>query len=79
MTYGIRNPDPGIGQARKYSRVKLVTIMGYYFILRYVNSTVAFLRKYDIDGIDLDWEFPQPSQYQNFSRVLSVCTFSSSD
>lgn len=37
----------------------------------YVNSTVAFLRKYDIDGIDLDWEFPQPSQYQNFSRVLS--------
>ena len=44
-----------------------------------MNNTIPFLRKYDFDGLDLDWEFPgweytggDLGQRENFSLILQV-------
>lgn len=42
-------------------------------IATFVNSVVAFLRKYEFDGLDLDWEYPSsPSDKAGFARLIRV-------
>ncbi len=46
---------------------------------RFIQSVMAFLRKYDLDGLDIDWEYPgtigaghpfRPKDKQNFTSLL---------
>ncbi|XP_075535032.1 chitotriosidase-1-like [Dermacentor variabilis] len=37
---------------------------------RFINSTAWALRKADLDGLDLDWEFPSPKDAANFVHLL---------
>ena len=44
---------------------------------RYTRSLMPFLRKYDLDGLDMDWEFPgwpssKKAQRPNFTMLLQV-------
>ncbi|XP_049518747.1 chitinase-3-like protein 1 [Dermacentor silvarum] len=37
---------------------------------RFINSTAWALRTADLDGLDLDWEFPSPKDAANFVLLL---------
>lgn len=42
---------------------------------RFTKSLIPFIRKYDLDGLDIDWEFPgfppnPPTQTANFTMLL---------
>jgi chitinase len=49
---------------------------------KFAKSCVAFVRKYDFDGVDIDWEYPvsgglstnktQPADKQNFTLLLAA-------
>jgi chitinase len=49
---------------------------------KFAKSSVAFMKKYDFDGVDIDWEYPvggglstnktKPADKQNFTLVLAA-------
>lgn len=45
----------------------------------FINSLIAWLRQYNFDGVDMDWEFPAyalrggiPADYTNFALLIKV-------
>ncbi|KAG1667806.1 Chitotriosidase-1 [Nymphon striatum] len=38
----------------------------------FVNQSIELLRKYNFDGIDIDWEFPTSAQKTHFTKFLKV-------
>ncbi|KAL1447186.1 hypothetical protein MTO96_044353, partial [Rhipicephalus appendiculatus] len=36
----------------------------------FINSTAWVLHAADLDGLDVDWEFPEPSDAANFVSLL---------
>lgn len=50
----------------------------------FINSVISFLRQYEFDGLDIDWEYPAnrggpPEDQQNYSVFLEVCLVFSGD
>lgn len=44
----------------------------------FISSVVVFLRKYEFDGLDIDWEYPAnrgspPQDQQLYSVLVQVC------
>ncbi len=46
---------------------------------RFIESTIAFINKYDLDGVDIDWEYPgmrgagnpyRPEDRENFTALM---------
>ena len=51
--------------------------MNHVLLHRFTTSLIPFLRKYDLDGLDMDWEFPgwppsKSAQKPNFTMLLQV-------
>lgn len=45
----------------------------------FINSVISFLRQYEFDGLDIDWEYPAnrgglPEDKENYSVFLEVCS-----
>ncbi len=38
----------------------------------FVNSTVRFLSRWRLDGLDLDWEYPDWNERRNFTLLIQV-------
>jgi chitinase len=37
----------------------------------FVNNLVSFVRVYNLDGVDMDWEFPEADSAQNYANMMS--------
>jgi len=47
---------------------------------RFVKQSISFIRKYNFDGLDLDWEYPtqrggHPKDKENFVLLVKVFIF----
>ncbi|HET7839171.1 MAG TPA: glycosyl hydrolase family 18 protein [Rectinemataceae bacterium] len=38
----------------------------------FCDATMALVERYDLDGIDMDWEFPKPATADNFARLMTA-------
>ena len=38
----------------------------------FATNLVNFINKYDVDGIDMDWEWPSTSEVSNFTRLMKA-------
>lgn len=48
----------------------------------FINSLIGWLRQYNFDGVDMDWEFPAyasrggvPADYTNFALLIKVLIY----
>lgn len=39
---------------------------------KFIKNTITLLRKYNFDGLDLDWEFPEAQDKTGFSKLVRV-------
>ena len=42
-------------------------------IRAFAESAATFLSHYNLDGIDIDWEFPKQEHAYQFTALLKVC------
>ena len=40
--------------------------------LSFITSTVDFLRAYELDGIDVDWEYPEEPEKEMYTALITV-------
>lgn len=38
----------------------------------FIKAALEFIVKYNYDGIDIDWEFPQKDDKANYAALISV-------
>lgn len=43
----------------------------------FVQSAVGYISKFDLDGLDLFWQYPSETDKPNFVQVMKVSTFNS--
>jgi chitinase len=39
----------------------------------FCQSAISYIRQYNLDGLDIDWEFPEASQQAQYSSLLQGC------
>lgn len=41
-------------------------------INNFANNLVSILEQYNLDGVDIDWEYPRPEDVQNYANMMKV-------
>lgn len=39
----------------------------------FVNSSLSFMKQWKLDGLDIDWEYPDVQDRENFTQIIKVC------